>query len=111
MKGLFPFCQLNWDNIDEEIRNSNNVDVFKAKYLKEIRPSRKRFFGIEDRYGISLLLKMRVDFSDLRKHRFKHNFNCLSPICKCNVEEESTEHFLLRCPLYTGNRKVLLSSI
>ena len=79
--------------------------------MKEIRPPRKSYFGIEDRYRVSHLLKLRVDFSDLRKHRFNHNFNCLSPTCKCNVEEESTEHFLLRCPLYTGNRKALLNSI
>ena len=71
----------------------------------------KSYFGIQDRYGVSLLLKLRVDFSDLRKHRFDHNFNCLSPTCKCNVEDESTEHFLLRCPLYTTDRRVLLSNI
>ena len=110
-RSFFPYCQLNWVNIDKEIRNSLTIDQFKTKYLKEIRPPSKSYFGIEEKYGVSLLLKLRVDFSDLRKHRFNHNFNCVSPTCKCNEEEESTEHFLLRCPIYVENRKVLLSSI
>ena len=94
-----------------EIRNSHNVKQFKSKYLKVIRPQRKNYFDIQDQYGVSLLLKLRVNFSDLRKHRFKRNFNCISPICKCNNEDESTEHFLLRCPLCTEIGRVLIGSI
>ena len=52
-----------------------------------------------------------MDFSDLREHRFNHNFNCPSPLCKCNVEDESTEHFLLRCVNFNHLRQVLLSGI
>ena len=57
-------------------------------------------------------MRLRDDFSDLRVHRFNHNFNCTSSItCKCRVEDESTEHYLLRCPLYVAQRTDLLSSI
>ena len=56
-------------------------------------------------------MKLRVDFSDLREHRFNHNFNCPSPVCKCNGGEESTEHYLLRCALYNVQRQELLSGI
>ena len=63
---FFHFVSLNWLNIDEEIRNSPNLSQFKVKYLKEIRPPVKSYFGILDRYGVSLLLKLRVDFSELR---------------------------------------------
>ena len=54
---------------------------------------------------------MRVEFSDLRDHRFNHNFNCISPTCKCEMEPESNEHFLLRCPTYSSSRSILLSNI
>ena len=61
--------------------------------------------------GLPLLTRLRVNFSDLREHRFNHRFNCTSPICKCSIEDESTEHFLLRCPLYSFIRETLLSNL
>ena len=71
----------------------------------------KSYFNIHDKYGVSLLFKLRVDFSDLRQHRFNHNFNCPSPSCKCGTEDESTAHFLLHCPLYIVLRGVFINSI
>ena len=58
-----------------------------------------------------MLTRLRVDFSDLRLHRFNHSFNCISPMCKCGSEEESSEHFLLRCPRFSNQRITLMSSI
>ena len=58
-----------------------------------------------------MLTRMRVNFSDLRDHRFNHSFNCPSPICDCSVEIESPEHFFLRCPKYISQRQTLLSNI
>ena len=57
------------------------------------------------------MTRLRVDFSDLREHRFNHHFNCLDPICKCGIEEESSDHYLLRCHLYILPRKALLDDI
>ena len=110
-RSFFPFCQLNWDSIDDTIKNAENLSQFKSRYLKVIRPPPRGFFGIDDKYGIRLLFKLRVDFSDLRRHRFDHKFNCLSPICKCALEDECTEHFLTRCPLFSRHHRILNSSI
>ena len=90
-RSFFPFYQLNWDSIDENKKNATKLAQLKNRHLKEIRPPPSSFFGISDKYGVRLLFKLRVDFSDLRRHRFDHKFNCLSPICKCNQEDESTE--------------------
>ena len=68
-------------------------------------------FGICDKPGIKLLTKIRVDFSDLREHRYDHNFNCESPACSCGVEDETSVHFLLCCPRYIAQRTILLSKI
>ena len=104
-RSFFPFCQLNWDSIDDNTKNASNLAQFKKRYLNEIRPPPSSFFGIDDKYGVRLLFKLRVDFSDLRRHRSDHNFNCLSPICKCNIEDESTEHFLTRLsPFHCSTR-------
>ena len=57
-------------------------------------------------------MKLRVDFSDLRDHRFNHGFrNCPSPTCRCGCEDETTEHFLARCSLFTEHRASLLGTI
>ena len=66
---------------------------------------------LDDKYGLRRLTQLRVDFSDLRQHRFDHNFNCPSPICKCGFEEETNEHYFLRCHFYTAERITLLRSL
>ena len=57
------------------------------------------------------LTQIRVEFSDLRDHRFNHRFNCPSPICSCGIEDETTTHFLLSCPRYNNLRQTYLSKI
>ena len=57
------------------------------------------------------LTQIRVDFSDLRDHRYNHSFNCPSPICSCGIEDETSAHFLLCCPRYNTLRQVYLSKI
>ncbi len=80
-------------------------------YLKQIRPSKRSTFDVGDKYGLSLLTRLCVDFSDLREHRFRHKWDCLSPICECKIENESTSHFLLRCPRHNNERDDLFSAL
>ena len=60
---------------------------------------------------MSLLTKLRVEFSDLRTHRSRHTFNCPSPICKCNCGEETNTHFLLHCSRFSDQRRDLLRAV
>ena len=108
---FFPYCYNEWMKIVPELTTSISLASFKSQYLKLIRPPKCNFFGIHDRNGLPLLTRLRVNFSDLREHRFNHSFNCLNPSCKCCTEDESTEHFLLRCPLYSTTRQTLLSNL
>ena len=75
------------------------------------RPAGNSVFAIRDKFGIKLLTKIRVNFSDLRDHRFNHNFNCENPICSCGIEDETSLHFFLRCPHFTTHRSILISKI
>merc|ERR1711964_535569 len=106
-----PYCYNHWLDIDLPIKQSKSIDEFKSKYIKLMRPPKPNLFGIQDRHGLRLLTRMGVEFSDLREHRFDHNFNCPTPVCKCGTESESTEHFLLRCPLFSLHRLTLFSNI
>ena len=58
-----------------------------------------------------LLTRLRVEFSDLRSHKFRHNFNCSSPSCLCLTGKENNEHFLLHCPRFATQRGDLLDLV
>ena len=58
-------------------------------------------FSIYDPLGIKLFNRLRVDFSHLNEHKFRHNFaDTLNPLCSGSLETESTAHFFLRCRYY-----------
>ena len=83
--------------------------MHKKSRKKFIRDPKRSSFGIN---GIpKLLTKLCVEFSDVRSHKFSHNFNCITPICSCHLDEENNSHFLLRCPLYAPIRYKLLGNI
>ena len=71
---------------------------FKDKICKFFRLRGNSFYNIHDKYGIKLLTKIRVNFSDLRDHRYNHNFNCQNPSCACGIEDETAVHYFLCCP-------------
>ena len=50
---------------------------------------------ISDRFGIKLLTKIRVDYSDLREDKFYHNFNGKNSVCCCGLDDETLAHFFL----------------
>ena len=100
-----------WNLLDYEIKNSASLGEFKRKVLAIIRPSRNPIFNVDDITGIKRLTKLRVKFSDLNEHKFRHNFDCLSPICDCGKANEDNEHFLLHCPLYDIIRQDLFGQL
>lgn len=108
---FFPYCQKHWTTLDESIKNSSSLSIFKSSFLKTIRPPPKPYFNIGDKYGLSLLTKLRVNFSDLREHRFRHNFNCQSPVCSCQSGNECTRHFLLFCHNFRNERRILFEQL
>ena len=107
---FFPYCINHWESLDSEIRCSTSVQAFKNKINERIRPEAS-FICDRYRHGMRRLTQMRVDFSDLRDHRFNHKFNCPSPTCSCGMEDETNTHFLLSCPRFSAHRQTYLSKI
>ena len=52
-----------------------------------------------------------MHFSALNEHRFRHAFDCITPVCICGLANEDNEHFFLHCPLYHGPRVDLFDQI
>ena len=60
---------------------------------------------------MKLLTCLRLQFSHLNEHKFRHGFNdTVDPFCARGNEIETTEHFFLRCHFYSAQRKELVKS-
>ena len=69
-------------------------------------------FGVYDPLGVKLLTHLRLQFSHLNEHNFKHGFSdTVDPMCACLTEVETTEHFFLRCHLYNTQRLELFENL
>ena len=88
-----------WNKLSREIRNSENIRIFKKRFLEFIRPSPNSIFDIYNLYGIKLLTRLLPGLSHLYEHKFKHGFNdTINPICICGGDIELLNHFFLHCP-------------
>ena len=63
--------------------------------------------------GLKLLTRLRLGFSHLREHKFRHNFHdTIYPFCLRKTNDiETNEHFLLHCPNYYTQRPILFDNL
>ena len=109
---FFPSTLRDWFDIDENIRNSEPISIFKNRLLTFIRPAQKSIFNIFDPIGLKLLTRLRLEFTHLNEPRFRHNFeNYVNPLCSCSLSTENTEHYLLHCHHFTHHRINLMNSV
>ena len=109
---FFPSVVIEWNKLDLNIRNSENVFIFKKKLLEFIRPSGNSVFKCHNPKRIKLLTRLRLGLSHLREHKFKHGFlDSLNPICSCGQNIETSTHFLLHCSSYSNERLTFLNII
>ena len=109
---FFLLTIIEWNNMDSNLRNSENNAIFKNDILKFIRPKPKIFFNCYNLKGIRLIKRLCLELSHLPEHKFKFNFqNCLNPICRCGVSIESTSHVFLHCPTFNDKRDTLLNTL
>ena len=109
---FFPSTLRDWFALDDSIRNSESISAFKNKLISLIRPCQNSVFNIFDPIGLKFLTRLRLGFSHLNEHRFRHNFeNCLNPLCSCSLETENTTHYLLHCHHFSQHRLNLMSSV
>ena len=93
---FFPYCTKEWNQVNDDIKKIESIKKFKKTLIKIIRTKENSVFGVSDIYGIKLLTRLRLNFSHLNKHKFRHNFNdTINPMCNCATTTESTIHYLL----------------
>ena len=109
---FFPYCIKEWLNLSEKIQNIESSKQFKKTILDFIRPKENSIYAINDISGLKLLTRLRLNFSHLNEHKFRHSFkDTINPMCSCSFEPETADHYLLCCKQYTALRLDLLYNI
>ena len=108
---FFPSTLKDWFNLDINIRNSESIRFSKVDYCR-LFVQYKSVFNIFDPKGLILLTRLRLGFSHLNEHRFRHNFeNCINPLCSCSLVTEDTLHYLLHCHHFSQYCLDLMNSV
>ena len=73
---------------------------------------KKEIFNIFDPTGLRWIFQLRVGLSPLKAHKKLHNFrDTPTGTCLCDLDVETTQHFLLHCPKFHVKRQVLFGNI
>ena len=102
---FFPSATIEWKKLDLEILNSDSLEIFKKSLLNFIRRNSNNVRNINNPLELKLLTRLRISFSHIKEHKFKHNFqDSVEPLCSCGNNIESTVHFFLYCPNFITQR-------
>ena len=111
-QSFFPFCVNEWCKLDISLRKAENIKRFKSMFKDSFNLKQKSLFAIHDPAGVKLLSRLRLKFSHLNEHKFRHNFkDALSSMYDCGSETETTDHFFLRCPFFAIKRQKVLNDL
>ena len=71
---FFPFCIEEWLKLSDEIQSIESSKKFKKTILDITRPKENSIYTIHDISGLKLLTRLRLNFSHLKEHKFRHHF-------------------------------------
>ena len=109
---FIPYVVRKWNRLSTEVRNSTYCQEFRKSLLFFIKHTCSSLFSICHPVGVKLLVRLRLGFSHLCEHKFRHNFHdTLNPFCCCNLEPETTSHYLLCCHNFSSARLALMNDL
>ena len=112
LNSFFPDSIHMWNDLGPELRGAESLSVFKQRLLKLYRPLKKSLFDIYDTFGIKYIFQLRVGLSPLKSHKKSHNFqDTPDDTCHCTLTAETSQHYLLHCPMYNELRRELFQKI
>ena len=112
LHSFYPDSVNTWNELGPEMRNAESLSNFKTAILKTIRPEKKSIFKIHHPNGLRYIYQLRLGLSSLRYHKKRHGFtDTPTDRCSCGSGIETTDHFLLECPLFNHQRETLISAI
>ena len=107
-----PSTIIERNKLDQDIRNAESYALFRKHLLSFIRPEANNIFNVHNAKGIKLLTRLRVGFSHLKEHKFRHNFvDAINPLCSCGNFVESRAHLFLHSTHFSNQRLTLINKI
>ena len=107
---FLPYAIKEWNKLDPEIRNAETC--FLSKNASKFHKTHNSTYKIYEPLGIKRVTRLRLGFSHLFEHKYRHNFaDSLNPLRACSLETESTLHFFLRCQNYTTLHTALTNDL
>ena len=94
---FFPYCTNEWNQLNDDFKKIESIKKIEKTPKKVIRTKENFLFGVSDVYDIKLLARLKLNFSHLNEHKFRHHFNhMINPMCNCGAATETTIHYLFR---------------
>ena len=107
---FFPRCSQGWNNLIDDMKSLPSPLSFKNAFLSFTKTSEINVFAIPDNNENKLLIRLRLNFNRLNKHKFRNNFlDTINPICSCGSEPEINAYLLLDCQNHMISTPKLLS--
>jgi hypothetical protein len=112
-QSFFPNAVRLWNNFTQAITGSPSVAAFKHNYLKVTpRPTTNPLYYRGARRAAVTHSRMRIGCSSLNANLSQELHVIDSPACTCpDGEEETAEHFFLKCQTYEAERRILLQGL
>ena len=107
---FFPSTAKIWNTLSPPIKNSPTVRQFKSK-IQTFNTKPIYYNRLCSGKEGAWLCRLRLGLSALNSHRFKYHFIDNPSCINCTNTPETTEHFLLDCPVYTLARQQFLESL
>ena len=112
ISSFYPYSIKEWCSLSDQNRIIVSVKKFKKIILSFSRPKENSVFELHDTKGLRLLTCLKLNFSYINKHEFRHGLkDTIDPMCKDGLETETTPHFLLSYRLYSTIKTKLLDVI
>ena len=109
---FIPYVVRKWNRLSTEIHNSIYCQEFRKSLLSFIKPTCYALFSIHHPVGVNFLVRLKLDFSHLRQHKFRHYFHgTLIPLCFCSLEPETISHYLLCCHEFSSTPLALMNDL
>ena len=109
---FIPNVIYEWNKLDPHIRSSASYNLSRDTLLKFISPAQRKTFDVNDSVAVKLLTRLRLGFSHLHEHTFRHDFrDILNPLCPCSIEAATTAHKFQLCHFYNANKSALMKEL
>ena len=112
MNTFFPPTITEWNKLDPSISTSANLNMFKGRLLQIVKSLENSVYTYHNSKGTEELTRLRLRFSHLCFHKFKHGFlDAVDPLCRCSIAIGNTVHYFLHCPNFSTARNTFLNEI